>query len=196
MTNEIRNLYGELILEHCRHPHNKRRLPDASHQACADNPLCGDQIELYLKVVQGVIQDAGFQGVSCAIATASASLMTQALIGNDLAVAQRLSSDFHHMMADDCANPSLELSRLQVFAEVRDFPARVLCATLAWQAFECRSARLTGLIADFGVWGAMEQKFQLGALVSRVFEGSKPVPSLGEIYTDSQGYTDHPTLAE
>jgi nitrogen fixation NifU-like protein len=135
MTSDLRELYQELIFDHYKRPRNCHALADANHSAEGYNPLCGDRVTVYLKVEDGVIKDATFQGAGCAIATASASLMTEALKGKNVVEVQRLFEDFHHMITNDGTSPHPELGKLEVFAGVREFPARVKCATLAWHTF-------------------------------------------------------------
>jgi len=118
---ELTDLYQEVILDH-----NKKR------RAEGFNPLCGDQIQLYVKLDDGLISDIGFQGSGCAISKASASLMTSALKGRTAAEAGELFERFHQLVTtDDAADPG-ELGKLAVFSGVREFPARVKCASLAW----------------------------------------------------------------
>ncbi|UCV21581.1 Fe-S cluster assembly sulfur transfer protein SufU [Ferribacterium limneticum] len=131
MTADLRDLYQEVIVDHGRRPRNFGPLPDASHQAEGFNPLCGDRLTLRLKVADGVIEDARFEGAGCAISTASASLMTEALKGRSETEAEALFADFHAMLTGGPkANPAL--GKLEVLAGVREFPSRIKCATLAW----------------------------------------------------------------
>jgi len=135
MTSDLRELYQELIFDHYKRPRNCRALAGANHRAEGYNPLCGDKVTIYLKVEDGVIKDATFEGAGCAIATASASLMTEALKGKSVAEVETLFEDFHRMVTDAGTPPHPELGKLEVFAGVREFPARVKCATLAWHTF-------------------------------------------------------------
>jgi nitrogen fixation NifU-like protein len=131
MTPDLRDLYQEVIVDHGRRPRNFGPLLDASHQAEGFNPLCGDRLTLRLKVADGVIADARFEGAGCAISTASASLMTEALKGRSETEAEALFADFHAMLTGEPkANPAL--GKLEVLAGVREFPSRIKCATLAW----------------------------------------------------------------
>lgn len=132
MTADLRDLYQEVIVDHGRRPRNFGPLPDASHQAEGFNPLCGDRLTLRLKVVDGVIEDARFEGVGCAISTASASLMTEALKGLGASEAEALFAGFHAMLTGDGQMPTAGLGKLEVLAGVREFPSRIKCATLAW----------------------------------------------------------------
>ncbi|MGC8667983.1 MAG: Fe-S cluster assembly sulfur transfer protein SufU [Chthonomonadales bacterium] len=130
----LRELYQETILDHYKRPRNFREMPDADRHVEGYNPLCGDRVTVYLKLRDGVIQDVSFVGQGCAISTASASLMTEALRGKTEAEAEELFQRFHDLVAGS-RNVSLdeeELGKLAVFAGVREFPARVKCASLAW----------------------------------------------------------------
>lgn len=131
MTADLRDLYQEVIVDHSRRPRNFGPLPEASHQAEGFNPLCGDRLTLRLKVVDGVIDDARFEGAGCAISTASASLMTEALKGHSESHAETLFADFHAMLTG-APKASSALGKLEVLAGVREFPSRIKCATLAW----------------------------------------------------------------
>jgi len=132
MTADLRDLYQEVIVDHGRRPRNFGPLPDASHQAEGFNPLCGDRLNLRLKVVDGVIEEARFEGVGCAISTASASLMTEALKGRGASEAEALFAGFHAMLTGEPQVTPSSLGKLEVLAGVREFPSRIKCATLAW----------------------------------------------------------------
>lgn len=132
MTGELRELYQELIFDHYKRPRNCHVLLGANRRADGHNPLCGDRITVYLKVEDGIIRDVTFEGNGCAIATASASLMTEALKGKPVTEVAHLFEDFHGMVTDTDASAHPELGKLEVLAGVREFPARVKCATLAW----------------------------------------------------------------
>ena len=130
---DLRDLYQELIVDHYRHPHNFGQLAGANRRAEGFNPLCGDRLTLYLKLVDGMIEDARFEGSGCAISTASASLMTDALKGKTEAQALALFASFHALVAGGGDSPpAVALGKLEVLAGVREFPVRVKCATLAW----------------------------------------------------------------
>jgi nitrogen fixation NifU-like protein len=127
----INELYQELILDHSKRPRNFGRLEDANRQARGYNPLCGDRCTLFLKESNGRIDEIRFEGSGCAISTSSASLMTEALKGKTVAEAEQLLKRFLELVTKD--QPLTEdLGKLTVFAGVREFPARVKCATLAW----------------------------------------------------------------
>ena len=127
---ELRDLYQEVILDHKKKPRNFRKMEDATGHAEGNNPLCGDHVNVYLKMEGGVIQDVSFEGDGCAISTASASLMTEAVKGRPIAEVEALFQDFHALLTD--VPPERDFGKLQVLAGVREFPARVKCATLAW----------------------------------------------------------------
>jgi len=129
---ELTDLYQEVILDHNKKPRNFQKLADANRIAEGFNPLCGDQIQLYVKLEDGVIRDIGFQGSGCAISKASASLMTSTLKGKTSAEADELFERFHRLVTGDAAADAAELGKLAVFSGVREFPVRVKCASLAW----------------------------------------------------------------
>ncbi len=131
---EIDALYEEVILDHNKNPRNFGVLEEATHKAVGHNPLCGDHIEIYLNVQNGVVKDVKFKGVGCAISKASASIMTTVLKGKTLAEIQSLFDEFHRTLTSKVDEPvnTEKLGKLAVFAGVRNFPVRVKCATLAW----------------------------------------------------------------
>jgi nitrogen fixation NifU-like protein len=129
----LRDLYQEVILDHNKKPRNFRRIDPCSHQADGYNPLCGDKVTVFLDIQDGIIQDVAFQGSGCAISTASASLMTEALKGKPVAEVEPLFETFHDTVTGT-AEPSAGLGKLSILAGVRDYPSRVKCATLAWHA--------------------------------------------------------------
>jgi len=142
MDEMLRDLYQEVILDHGKHPRNLRHPEGANRQARGYNPLCGDQVTIYLETdADGCILDVAFEGKGCAISIASASLMTEVLCGKTEAEARRLFDDFHRLCTEDgftldqaAAEDRKALERLQVLSGVREFPVRVKCATLAWHA--------------------------------------------------------------
>lgn len=134
---DLRDLYQEVIIDHNRNPRNFRVIEHPSHQAEGYNPLCGDRLTLYLQVDKdGVIQDASFQGVGCAISVASASMMTDYLRGKSVPEAKRLFEKFHAVVTEDMPPEDAELGKLIALAGVKDFPARVKCATLCWHTMQ------------------------------------------------------------
>ncbi|MDF1827785.1 MAG: SUF system NifU family Fe-S cluster assembly protein [Legionellaceae bacterium] len=134
---DLQALYQEVILDHNRTPRNHHAMPCATCEARGVNPLCGDQLMVYVKLEAGVIQDVSFVGEGCAISQASASLMTEALKGKTEAEAHALFEQFHALLTeDDAVSDTVMLGKLSVFEGVRAFPARVKCATLAWHALD------------------------------------------------------------
>jgi nitrogen fixation NifU-like protein len=131
----LRDLYQEVILDHNRHPRNFGPLPDANRTAEGHNPLCGDRVVVQLHVEDDHVQGISFQGSGCAISTASASLMTDALRGKTVEEAHALFHVFHDLLTRGEGDPE-QLGKLAVFSGVREFPIRVKCATLAWHTLE------------------------------------------------------------
>ena len=131
---DLRDLYQEVILDHYKRPRNFRRIEDGARHVEGHNPLCGDRLTVYAQVENGVVKDLSFEGSGCAISTASASLMTESLIGKTASEAEELFHKFHDLVTGDPQEfPDTEgLGKLEVFAGVREFPARVKCASLAW----------------------------------------------------------------
>lgn len=131
---ELRDLYEEVILDHNRNPRNYPKRPeDCNHSAAGHNPLCGDEVEIHLTVNDGLIVDVGFEGEGCAISTASASMLTEALKGKSEAQARSLFKDVHAMLTDTEDNAQeASLGKLAVLGGVKDYPMRVKCASLAW----------------------------------------------------------------
>ena len=132
MSDELRDLYQSVILDHGKRPRNFGALPDANRIADGHNPLCGDKLRVYLKVEDDTVRDVHFDGSGCAISTASASLMTQVVKGMKVADALALFRRFHAFLTADRATEPGDLGKLSVFGGVREFPIRVKCATLAW----------------------------------------------------------------
>jgi nitrogen fixation protein NifU and related proteins len=128
----LRELYQEVVFDHYKRPRNCHAMGDATCRADGYNPLCGDKVTVYLKIENGVVADVSFEGSGCAISTASASLMTDSLKGKGVEQLESLFRGFQAMVTDseDCPHP--ELGKLEVLSGVREFPARVKCATLAW----------------------------------------------------------------
>ncbi len=134
------DLYQEIIIDHSKRPRNCRAMEDANHRADGHNPLCGDKLCLYLKLEDELVTDASFVGSGCAISTAAASLMTENVKGKTRDEALRLLDVFHELLTTDTP-VRRDLGKLVVFCGVRDYPARVKCATLAWHTL--RSALQT-----------------------------------------------------
>lgn len=134
---DLRELYQEVILDHSQHPRNCKVLQGANHHAEGYNPLCGDQLTLYLDVSDGQIKQASFIGSGCAISTASASLMTEMLQGKTIAETESLFNAFHLLMTSPTLpEQTTEMGKLTVLAGVREFPSRIKCATLAWHTLQ------------------------------------------------------------
>jgi nitrogen fixation NifU-like protein len=127
----VDDLYQETILDHSKRPRNFHSMDDANRKAEGYNPLCGDKLKLFLRVEDDIVKEASFLGAGCAISTASASLMTESLKGKNRAEALKLLDEFHELLTSD-VQAAKDLGKLVVFCGVRDYPARVKCATLAW----------------------------------------------------------------
>lgn len=134
---DLGDLYQELILDHYKNPRNFGTLPGANRSARGHNPLCGDRLDLAVRLEGDRIADLRFQGAGCAISTASASLMTEAVKGRARPEALALFEKFHRRVTgrEDGAD-SEDLGKLEVFSGVREFPVRVKCATLAWHTLK------------------------------------------------------------
>ena len=131
---ELSELYQQVILDHNKKPRNFRALEGANRSAEGFNPLCGDQLTVYMLLDEGVVREVSFVGTGCAISKASASMMTQAVKGKTREETLALFDEFHRMVTgelDEEAEPN-QLGRLKIFAGVRDYPARVKCASLPW----------------------------------------------------------------
>lgn len=131
MTPELRALYQEVIIDHGRHPRNFGVMPEATTILEGYNPLCGDKLTLFLKVHHNRIEKTMFEGSGCAISMASASLMSQHLQGKSLEEARKLFQWFHAMIVEK-QSPDDHLGKLAILEGVKEYPARVKCATLAW----------------------------------------------------------------
>ncbi|MGI8924430.1 MAG: Fe-S cluster assembly sulfur transfer protein SufU [Fimbriimonadales bacterium] len=127
---DLRELYQEVILDHYKKPRNFGDLPEATHRAVGDNPLCGDNIIISVRIDGDTVSEVQFTGSGCAISTASASLMTESVAGKTLADVEMAFRDFHQLVTSE--QKPAALGKLAVFAGVREFPSRVKCATLAW----------------------------------------------------------------
>jgi len=133
-VSDLRELYQQVIVEHSKKPRNFKELKGASHSAEGFNPLCGDQIIVYLVMEGDTVKEVAFEGSGCAISKASASLMTGAVKGKTREEAEQLFSRFRAMVTSEHGTAIDEeaLGKLAVFSGVREFPVRVKCATLAW----------------------------------------------------------------
>ena len=131
---ELSELYQQVILDHNKKPRNFRKPETANHSAEGYNPLCGDQLTVYLDLEDDTVKDVGFEGSGCAISKAAASMMTQAVKGKSKEQAENLFQEFHSMVTGELNEETDEnsLGNLKIFAGVRECPVRVKCATLAW----------------------------------------------------------------
>lgn len=135
---DLHDLYQEVILDHNKRPRNFGPLPDATQSARGHNPLCGDKLTLSLRIVDGRIEKIAFEGSGCAISKASASLMTDAVKGQTVDDAVGLFDAFHQMVTTPIDQPINEgaVGKLAVLGGVREYPARVKCASLAWHTLK------------------------------------------------------------
>ena len=134
---ELSELYQQVILDHNKKPRNFRKLEAANHTAEGYNPLCGDQLTVYLQLENDAVKDISFEGAGCAISKAAASMMTQVVKGKTRQEAERLFAEFHKMVTGDLdESVPNQLGNLEIFAGVREFPVRVKCATLAWHTMQ------------------------------------------------------------
>jgi nitrogen fixation NifU-like protein len=134
MSSDLRDLYQEMILDHGKRPRNFRSLSAANRRAEGYNPLCGDRETVYLQVEGDTVRDASFEGAGCAISTASASMMTEAVKGKSRPEVEALFEKFHDLITGQSNAPASgpALGKLEVFSGVRDYPVRIKCATLPW----------------------------------------------------------------
>jgi nitrogen fixation NifU-like protein len=133
---ELSDLYQEVILDHNKRPRHFRALDNANRTAEGYNPLCGDRLSLSLRIDDGIVTDAAFQGSGCAISKASASLMTDSIKGQPVADVRDLFRRFHTMVTTPPEQAVEDLGKLSVLAGVREFPVRVKCASLAWHTLK------------------------------------------------------------
>ena len=131
----LHDLYQEVILDHSKRPRNFHHMTDATRRVEGYNPLCGDKLALFVKMDGDTVQDLSFVGAGCAISTASASLMTEIVKGKSRQEALQLMERFHDLLTTEKPRKA-DLGKLEVFSGVREFPARVKCATLAWHTLK------------------------------------------------------------
>lgn len=134
--NNLDNLYRQVIMDHYKKPRNKGVLEDDSLTVNMNNPTCGDRIQLTMKVEDGKVADAKFEGEGCSISMSSASMMTQAIKGKNIEEALKLSQIFSDMMQGKDYDDNIDLGDIEALQGVSKFPARIKCATLAWKAME------------------------------------------------------------
>lgn len=134
---DLKDLYRDVIVDHNRNPRNFRPMPDADAHAEGFNPLCGDRLTLYVKLDGSTIRDVAFQGSGCAISVASASLLTECVKGKTVSEAERLFASMHDLLTrDDSTVDVAGLGKLGALSGVREFPARVKCASLCWHTLD------------------------------------------------------------
>ncbi|MDA8016178.1 MAG: SUF system NifU family Fe-S cluster assembly protein [Thermoanaerobaculia bacterium] len=133
---DLKQLYQEVILDHYRKPRNFGVLGAPRCEAAGHNPLCGDRVKVFLRVDGERVEDIAFEGAGCAISTASASLMTEAVKGKSVADVKTLFSRFRDMVTGNEVVGAYDLGKLEALAGVRDLPVRVKCATLAWHTLQ------------------------------------------------------------
>jgi nitrogen fixation NifU-like protein len=138
---ELKELYRDVILDHNRSPRNFGRLDPADAQAAGHNPLCGDKLNLTLRLQGDRVADLRFDGQGCAISTASASLMTEAVKGRSREEIARLFEQVHTLLTAPTGEPSPQLGKLMALAGVAEFPARVKCASLCWHTLNAALER-------------------------------------------------------
>ena len=134
MFDDLSDLYQQVILDHCKHPRNFHELPQATCSAQGRNPLCGDQLKLFVAMDGEIIRDISFMGSGCCISKASASLLTESVKGKTKADVQKIFDQVHQMVMT--GEQAGDVGKLAVFAGVHKFPARVKCAILAWHALK------------------------------------------------------------
>jgi len=145
MNDELRLLYEEAILEHNRHPrHYPENPPGCDHHAHGFNPLCNDEVEVHLKIEDGVISEIGFEGAGCAVSMASASMMAEAVEGRTVEEVEKLFDRVHALLAEEGRTEGV--GRLKVLAGVKDFPMRVKCATLPWHTLKAAMDNLADTV--------------------------------------------------
>ncbi len=129
-------IYRQRVLEHSREPHNQRQPADANREVTGFNPLCGDKLTVYLKLDGDTVRDVAFDGTGCAISIASASMMTDALKNESVANARDLIAGFNTMFSEGTLPTQEKLQETQALENIRGYPSRIKCATLAWSAAE------------------------------------------------------------
>ncbi len=138
---DLKELYRDVILDHNKRPRNFGRIEPSDGRADGHNPLCGDRLTVWLRLKDDRIEDIRFEGKGCAISTASASLMTEAVKGKDRATVQSLYGRIHSLLTQQDAVPDTSLGKLAALSGVREFPARVKCASLCWHTLNAALER-------------------------------------------------------
>lgn len=135
-NNNLDALYRQVIMDHYKNPRNRGVLENENVTVNLNNPTCGDRVQLTMKVEDGIVQDAKFEGEGCSISMSSASMMTQAVKGKKIEEVLKLSKVFSNMMQGKEYDEDLDLGDIEALQGVSKFPARIKCATLAWKAME------------------------------------------------------------
>ena len=144
---DLKDLYRDVILDHNKQPRNFGRLDPADARADGHNPLCGDRLSVFVKMNGDRVEDLRFEGKGCAISTASASLMTEAVKGKDKAAINALFEKVHALLTQQDVVPGTELGKLAALSGVREFPARVKCASLCWHTLNAALERGTATVS-------------------------------------------------
>lgn len=135
--NNLDTLYRQVIMDHYKYPRNRGKLDNGALTVEMNNPTCGDRISLQLQIEDGIVKDVKFEGEGCSISMSSASMMTQATKGQKIEDALQMSALFSNMMLGEEIDPGdLDLADIEALQGVSKFPARIKCATLAWEAME------------------------------------------------------------
>ena len=132
----LEDLYKEVILDHYKNPRNKRPMPDAELMCSRNNPLCGDEIQVFAHVENGTVADVAFQGQGCSISQSSASMLTEAVKGKLVGDAEKLATNFRGMMAGEVEPDEDEFGDLVALKGVVKYPIRIKCAVLAWDVLQ------------------------------------------------------------
>jgi len=144
---DLKDLYRDVILDHNKQPRNFGRLDPADARADGHNPLCGDRLSVFVRMNGDRVEDLRFEGKGCAISTASASLMTEAVKGKDKAAIGALFEKVHALLTQQDVVPGTELGKLAALSGVREFPARVKCASLCWHTLNAALERGTATVS-------------------------------------------------
>ena len=144
---DLKELYRDVILDHNKHPRNFGKLEAADAHADGHNPLCGDRLSVFVKMNGDRVEDLRFEGKGCAISTASASLMTEAVKGKDKATIGALFEKVHNLLTQQDAVPGAELGKLAALSGVREFPSRVKCASLCWHTLNAALERSASTVS-------------------------------------------------
>ena len=144
---DLKELYRDVILDHNRRPRNFGRIEPCDAHAEGHNPLCGDRLTLYVRLKDDRIEDIRFEGKGCAISTASASLMTEAVKGKDRRAFGELYGRIHSLLTQQDAVPDASLGKLAALSGVREFPARVKCASLCWHTLNAALERSAATVS-------------------------------------------------